>query len=393
VGRALADQRLWAESLKRHPTPFLSLSLSLSLSLPPAGAPARARQDPEKRKIYDQYGEDAIREGMSDHGGSSMADIFDMFGGGGGGRRGRERKAEDVMHRLKVSLEEMYNGGTRKLAMSRNIKCTSCSGTGSKSGAPSTCMQCSGAGVEVHMRPIGPGMLQQVQQACRKCDGSGRNIARGDECEACGSKGFVPEKKVFEVAIEKGMKNGQRIVLHGEAGVGSDPSQAPGDVVFQLEQKPHDVFKRVGQDLFMDKEIPLVDALCGGSIMLTQLDGRKLVTKPDPSHTIQPDQWVCIGDEGMPLHGMPFEKGNLYVRFIVEFPDQLDPEQAAKIAALLPGPPGPSATELQNAEECTTRTCDIQEELKRRGREHQSGAENSDSDDEGAGPRVQCAQQ
>lgn len=65
-------------------------------------AAPRAAQDPEKRKIYDEYGEDAIKEGMADRGGGGgggMADIFDMFGGGGG--RSRERKADDVQHRLK----------------------------------------------------------------------------------------------------------------------------------------------------------------------------------------------------------------------------------------------------------------------------------------------------
>ena len=97
--------------------------------------------------------------------------------------------------------------------------------------------------------------MQQVQQACRKCSGTGRDIAPGDGCTSCSSKGLSSEKKVFEINVEKGMKNGQKIVLHGEAGVGNDPSVEPGNVVFQLETKPHDVFKRVGGDLFMDKEV------------------------------------------------------------------------------------------------------------------------------------------
>lgn len=68
---------------------------------------------------------------------------------------------------------------------------------------------------------------------------------------------------MFEVNIEKGMKNGQRIVLRGEAGVGNDPSQEPGNVVFQLDQKEHDSFKRVGHDLFLTHQVPPFSAPSG----------------------------------------------------------------------------------------------------------------------------------
>jgi hypothetical protein len=142
----------------------------------------------------------------------------------------------------------MYNGATRKLSLSRNIKCVTCGGNGSKSGAPATCSQCHGGGTETLLRPLGPvrhildslsfdaphailvlfidsygvglvalreidlrywvtcteryfcgrlqGMMQQIQQQCRKCRGSGRNVAPGDECNDCRSKGLKSEKHV-----------------------------------------------------------------------------------------------------------------------------------------------------------------------------------------------------
>ena len=77
-------------------------------------------KDSEKRRIYDDYGEDALKEGMGNGGGhaSSMADLFDMMsGGGGGGRRRGPEKGEPIVHKLKSSLREMYNGATRKLAL------------------------------------------------------------------------------------------------------------------------------------------------------------------------------------------------------------------------------------------------------------------------------------
>ena len=89
-----------------------------------------------------QYGEDAIKEGMGSGGagGGGMGDIFDILSGGGGRRQQpRERRGENVVHRLKVSLEEMYSGGVRKLSLSRNIKCDTCGGSGTKSGKRYQC--------------------------------------------------------------------------------------------------------------------------------------------------------------------------------------------------------------------------------------------------------------
>ena len=53
---------------------------------------------------------------------------------------------------------------------------------------------------------------------------------------------------------------------------------------------------------------------------------------------IKPDSWKCINDEGMPVHGRPFEKGNLYIRFLVQFPDTLSEQQVAALQQILPKP-------------------------------------------------------
>ncbi|WOK99490.1 DnaJ protein [Canna indica] len=85
--------------------------------------------DPEKREIYDQYGEDALKEGMGGGGGHNPFDIFESFFGGGGSSRGRrQRRGEDVVHPLKVSLEDLYNGTSKKLSLSRNVICQKCKG-------------------------------------------------------------------------------------------------------------------------------------------------------------------------------------------------------------------------------------------------------------------------
>lgn len=90
--------------------------------------------NPEKKRIYDQGGEQALKEGgMGGSGFSSPMDIFDMFFGGGFGGRGRgrrERRGQDVMHQLSVSLEELYKGTVRKLALQKNVICEKCEGNG-----------------------------------------------------------------------------------------------------------------------------------------------------------------------------------------------------------------------------------------------------------------------
>ena len=159
--------------------------------------------DPEKREIYDQYGEEGLKEGgMGGGGGGSPFDIFEaMFGGnpfgpGGGGRgsgRQRQRKGEDVVHGLKVSLEDLYNGVTKKLSLAKNVLCPKCDGKGSKSGASGHCGTCKGSGVRVVVRQIAPGMVQQMQTVCNECRGSGQVISEKDKCGQCHGQKVVQE--------------------------------------------------------------------------------------------------------------------------------------------------------------------------------------------------------
>lgn len=356
-------------------------------------------RDPEKRKIYDQYGEEAVKEGMGGHGGGGGADIFDLFGMGGG-RRGapRERRADDVVHRMKVGLEDLYKGSTRKLQMTRNIKCDACKGSGSKSGKRYRCDTCDGNGVEVKLRPIGPGMMQQIQQRCSGCGGSGFACPPSDRCNPCSGKGLVPDKKIFEVHVTPGMRSGSKIVFRGEAGSDS-PDVTPGDLVFVLDQKEHSEYKRIGTDLFLEKSVGLVDALTGAHFHIPTLDGRALEVT-SAGTVIKPDSWMVVKEEGMPIQGRPYDKGNLYIHFTVEFPEAVTDAQAAALrAAFGPSANGVAPMDAEHVEEVTLAPVkDIESEIKmRREWEKRTGAAayNSDSDEDmpGRGQRVSCAQQ
>merc|ERR1719183_920707 len=243
-----------------------------------------------------------------------MADLFEMMTGqrrGGGATR--ERRGEDVVHKLKCTLAEMYKGGARKLAMNRKTTCSTCSGTGTKSGRTATCQSCQGQGVVIKVRQMGP-MIQQVQMACPECSGTGEVIAAGDRCADCQGKKVVPERKVFEVNVEPGMKHGQKIVLRGEAGV-QQPGVLPGDLVFVLVQQDNAQFTRKATDLLYGRQL--------------------VVSSPGDGEIVRPDDWVCIPDEGMPLHDRPFEKGNLYIHYQVKFPAALGADEREALGKLL----------------------------------------------------------
>lgn len=353
--------------------------------------------DPEKREIYDQYGEEALKEGMGGGGaGHNPFDIFESFFGGnpfgGGGSRGRrQRRGEDVVHPLKVSLEDLYLGTSKKLSLTRNVICSKCNGKGSKSGESMKCTGCQGSGMKVSIRQLGPSMIQQMQHPCNECKGTGETISDKDRCPQCKGEKIVPEKKVLEVIVEKGMQNGQKITFPGEAD--EAPDTVTGDIVFVLQQKEHPKFKRKGDDLFVEHTLPLTEALCGFQFVLTHLDGRQLLIKSNPGEAVKPDSFKAINDEGMPMYQRPFMKGKLYIHFTVDFPDSLTPDQVKAIETILPRPSSQlTDMELDECEETTLHDVNIEEEMRRK---QQAREEAYDEDEEMShgGQRVQCAQQ
>ncbi|KAG0297969.1 Type I HSP40 co-chaperone, partial [Linnemannia gamsii] len=209
--------------------------------------------DAQKRQVYDQYGEAGLSgEGAGGHGGMgglSPEDLFShFFGGGGGGRGGRPsgpRRGKDVAHGLKVTLEDLYKGKTTKLALQKNVLCEKCDGKGGKEGAVKTCATCHGQGYRVMLRQMGP-MMQQIQQPCGDCRGEGEIINPKDKCKFCNAKKVSQVRKVLEVHIDRGMKDGRKIVFNGEGD--QAPGTIPGDVVIVLEQREHARFRRNGDD-------------------------------------------------------------------------------------------------------------------------------------------------
>jgi len=232
-------------------------------------------------------------------GGLSPEDLFShFFGGGGGGRGGRPsgpRRGKDVAHGLKVTLEDLYKGKTTKLALQKNIICEKCEGKGGKEGAVKTCTTCNGQGYRVMLRQMGP-MMQQIQQPCGDCRGEGEIINAKDKCKQCNGRKVTQVRKVLEVHIDRGMKDGRKIVFNGEGD--QAPGTIPGDVVIVLEQREHERFKRTGDDLYYNAKIDLVTALAGGKIQIPHLDDRILVVDILPGEVIKPGMFFIILSNG-----------------------------------------------------------------------------------------------
>ncbi|KAM4640213.1 dnaJ homolog subfamily A member 2 [Amazona ochrocephala] len=353
--------------------------------------------NPEKRELYDRYGEQGLREGSG--GSSGMDDIFShIFGGGlfnfmGGQSRSRNgrRRGEDMMHPLKVSLEDLYNGKTTKLQLSKNVLCSACNGQGGKAGAVQKCNACRGRGVRIMIRQLAPGMVQQMQSVCSDCSGEGEVINEKDRCKKCEGKKVIKEVKILEVHVDKGMKHGQRITFSGEAD--QAPGVEPGDIVLLLQEKENEVFQRDGNDLHMTHKIGLVEALCGFQFTFKHLDGRQIVVKYPPGKVIEPGCVRVVRGEGMPQYRNPFEKGDLYIKFDVQFPENnwISPEKLSELEDLLPARPEfPNV--IGDAEEVDLQEFDT---TRGSGGGQRREAYNDSSDEESShhGPGVQCAHQ
>ncbi|KAL4630293.1 hypothetical protein GN956_G16117 [Arapaima gigas] len=316
--------------------------------------------NPEKKELYDRYGEQGLREGGG--GGPGMDDIFShIFGGGlfgfmGGqsrNRNGGRRRGEDMVHPLKVSLEDLYNGKTTKLQLSKNTV-----------SAP-----------ELNSSSVLAGEVINEKDRCKKCEG----------------KKVVKEVKILEVHVDKGMKHGQKITFGGEAD--QAPGVEPGDIVLVLQEKEHEMFRREANDLYITHKIGLVEALCGFQFTLKHLDGRQIVVKYPPGKVIEPGSVRVVRGEGMPQYRNPFEKGDLYVKFEVEFPDNnwISQEKLAELEDLLPA----RAEEpiiSGDVEEVDLQDYDVSQSS---SGGHRREAYNDSSDEESGhhGPGVQCAHQ
>lgn len=279
--------------------------------------------DPQKRDIYDKYGEEGLKEGA----GAGEADMFDLLMGGG--RRGApkgKKKTKSVLHNLKVTLEDIYVGKNKYLEISRYRICVSCKGSGSKDpNANTKCSGCGGKGMKTVVRQMGNAILQQTVN-CNDCKGEGYVIKEKDKCKECKGQKSIQEKKTLEVHIDKGAPDAKRYVFSGESD--EFPEYEAGDVVVEIQVEKHKKFIRKGADIVYNADITLVEALCGFELLIEHLDKRKIVIKSKPGEVTKPGELKTVKELGMPFFETPYKYGNLFINFEFVFPKQVDQKQA-----------------------------------------------------------------
>lgn len=139
-------------------------------------------------------------------------------------------------------------------------------------------------------------------------------------------------EEILTIEIKPGWKKGTKITFPEKGN--ERPNEVPADLVFVIDEKPHPIFTRDGNDLVVTKSISLAEALTGYTLHLTTLDGRSLTIPIN--NVIHPNYEEVVPREGMPIPKDPSKKGSLRVKFNIKFPTRLTPEQKAGIKKLLP---------------------------------------------------------
>ncbi|KAM9347829.1 dnaJ homolog subfamily B member 11 [Symphorus nematophorus] len=273
------------------------------------GAAYEVLSDEEKRKQYDAYGEDGLKEGH--HG--SHNDIFSSFFGDfgfmfGGNRQQQDRnipRGNDIVLDLEVTLEEVYSGNFVEVVRNKPVakeapgkrKCN--------------CRQ------EMRTTQLGPGRFQMTQEMV---------------CDECPNVKLVNEERTLEVEIEQGVRDEMEYPFIGEGEPHIDGE--PGDLRFRIKVLKHPVFERRGDDLYTNVTISLVEALVGFEMDIVHLDGHKVHIVRDK--ITKPGARMWKKGEGLPNFDNINIRGSLIITFDVEFPQtQLDEQQKEGIRSLL----------------------------------------------------------
>ncbi len=290
--------------------------------------------DPEKRQRYDQYGHAGVDPnfGAGGFGGGAgfedfdLGDIFSSFFGGGfgGGSRKRNPNApvpgEDLRCRLVLSFEEAAFGCKKEVSVNRVETCSDCNGTGCAAGTTAEiCPDCHGSGyVQVQQRTM-LGVMSS-SQPCKRCNGKGKIIHQ--PCKTCRGAGAVRKPKRITINIPAGADNGNAFSLRGQGHAGLNGGPA-GDLIVEVDVRPHPFFQRDGSDVHMEKEISFTEAALGAELEIPTIDGKVKYNLPAGTQT---GSTFRLRGQGIPnLNGRG--RGDQYVTVRVKVPTALSDVQ------------------------------------------------------------------
>ncbi|MBW1722623.1 MAG: molecular chaperone DnaJ [Deltaproteobacteria bacterium] len=290
----------------------------------------------EKRKIYDEFGEEGLQAGFDaekareykkwqdfqrqqagrsyqdfgryENAEDIFGDLFGFTGGQAGFRATQSSRGRDIEHHMTIDLISALKGFKTELSMETLKPCPTCNGSGIDPKAPlTTCPACGGSGrLNIAEGPI------RFTQACPQCRGHGKT---GKPCPRCGGRGQVSGTERIKVTIPQGVKEGSkvRVAGKGEPGLNGGP---PGDLYLIIHIKEHPLLRREGDDLYMDIPVTVREAVAGGTITLPTPDGEVRLKVPPGS---QSGQLLKLRGKGA-VNPKTKKRGDLLVKLIVKVP-------------------------------------------------------------------------
>ncbi len=305
--------------------------------------------DPQKRRMYDQFGPDGPQgfgggtgggpfgqggyysyttsgfDGFSDFG--DLGDIFSSFFGGGFGskntsrRQSGPRKGADLNMNIDITFEQAFLGVEKEITVVRNEECSTCHGSGAKPGTSVTkCGICNGTGQVTQVQNTILGQMQ-TRRTCTACHGTGEVIK--EPCEVCGGRGKVRKQPKIKIKIPAGIDNGQTVILRGEGESGEKGGQK-GDLYITVKIKRHSIYTRTGNNVVCDIPITITQATLGAELDIPMVDGTIEKYKiPDGTQT---GSKFTIRNKGFKSVGSSTQ-GDFIFNVVVQTPKRLTKEQ------------------------------------------------------------------
>lgn len=300
--------------------------------------------DEQKRQQYDQFGFDGPNMGGGFGGGAGF-DINDIlnsvfgngfdFGGGfsdffGGGRRGGGRQVQrgsDLRLKVRLNLQEVATGVTKKFKVRKDVTCTQCHGSGAADGSGTeTCSTCHGSGYVIQQQRSMFGMMQ-TQSVCPTCGGEGKVIK--NKCTKCHGDGVVRGEEIVEVNIPAGVQDGMVVNAPGKGNAGKH-NGTPGDIKVFIEEEPNDTFIRDGRDLIYNLMLDFPTAALGGDVNVPNIDGSQFKVKIEPG--TQPGKTLRLRGKGLPsVQGYGYGNGDILVNLNVYVPKTLSKDEKSAL--------------------------------------------------------------
>ncbi len=294
--------------------------------------------DSNKKARYDQFGFAGVDPnygagagggggfgGFTDFDFGDLGDIFGSFFGGGFGGNSRSsrsgpQRGESIRVGVTVSFEEAAFGCEKEVTVDRVDQCPTCKGSGCEPGTtPEVCTQCGGSG-QVQQRRQTPMGVFATTTTCPKCGGRGKIIH--SPCKDCNGTGQQRKRKTIQVNIPAGIDNGQTISLRGQGNAGRNGGPA-GDLLITVTVRPHQLFRREGNDVLCEAPITFTQAVLGGEMEIPTIDGKVKYDIPEGTQT---GTTFRLRGKGIPnLNGRG--RGDQYVTVYIETPRNLNREQ------------------------------------------------------------------